>query len=227
MTRLNGAWGRRAAGPLSKFLRAALAAATILLPAATSAAPKHVELSARDQADIQAAQFYLNGISTLKARFLQIAGNGAQAEGTAYLSRPGKMRLQYDPPSPLLVVADGSFLIVLDRTVDNPSYIPLGSTPAGVLVRENVELNGKDLAVTKVSHEPGVLEVSVVEREDPDSGKLTLVFSERPFQLRQWRVVDAQGQTTTVSLFNIQTGVTLDPKLFEFRDARFERPPNL
>lgn len=202
---------------------AVLAAALPGLPA-VGAAAKRVALSAQDKADVARAEDYLNGVTTLKARFLQISGNGNQAEGTAYLSRPGKMRLQYDPPSPMLVVADGTFLIVHDKELGEPSYIPLGSTPAGVLVRENVRLIGKDVTVTRVIRLPGVLNVSLVETDEPDAGELTLVFSESPFALRQWRVVDAQGTTTTVSLYESQTGLKLDPKLFEFKNPNFDKP---
>lgn len=188
------------------------------------AAPKRVApLSDKDKADVARVEEYLNSVTTLKARFLQIAGNGNQAEGTAYLSRPGRMRLQYDPPSPLLVVADGTFLIVHDQELGEPSYIPLGSTPAGVLVRENVRLIGQDVTVTRVVRLPGVLNVSLVETEEPEAGEITLVFSESPFALRQWRVVDAQGSTTTVSLYESQTGLKLDPKLFEFKNPNFDK----
>lgn len=208
--------------PVRTLLAAVLAA--ILLPAAPAAAAPAKHFTQQDRADIQRAQDYLNGVTSLKARFLQINGNGGQSEGTAYLSRPGHLRLQYDPPSPLLVVADGTFLIVQDKTVDNPSYIPLGQTPAGMLVRDHVQLDGKDLEVTRVSHQPGVLSVTVEQADDEDQGTLTLVFSERPFQLRQWQVQDSQGQTTSVSLYDVTTGLTLDPSLFEFKDPNFGRP---
>jgi outer membrane lipoprotein-sorting protein len=197
---------------------------TLLLAFPAVAAPPRKSLSAQDRADVQRAEEYLNSFSTLKARFLQVSANGGQAEGQAYLSRPGRMRLQYDPPSPLLVVADGRFLIVHDRQLDAPSYIPLNSTPAGILVRADVRLDGKDVAVTRVVRQPGVLNISMVEAEDPGAGELTLVFSERPFALRQWRVVDAQGQTTSVSLYESQTGMALDGKLFEFKDQKFLTP---
>lgn len=217
----NGRAARVAMGAMA--LAAALA---VIAPAAwaAEAAGHKVELSDRDRADIKQAETYLNGIATLKARFLQISDSGAQSEGTAYLSRPGKMRLQYDPPSPLLVLADGSFLIVLDKTVENPSYIPLGSTPAGILVRSNVQLSGKDLAVVRVRHQPGVVAISVIEADDPGDGELTLIFAERPFELKQWRIVDAQSQVTTVSLFDIETGLRLDPSLFEYKDPAYGRP---
>jgi len=179
-------------------------------------APK---LTDQDKTDIATAETYLNGFSSLKAHFLQFSDNGGQAEGTAYLSRPGHLRLQYDPPTELLLVADGSFLIVEDRRYDNPSYIPLDSTPAGVLVRDKIKLVNGDLSVTKIQHQPGVLSISLTDSKDSGQGELTLVFAEKPFQLKQWQIVDAQNQTTTVSLFDVQTGITLDQKLFVYKNT--------
>jgi len=185
---------------------------------------RKITLTNQDRADITRAEDYLRSVTTLKAHFLQMAPNGNQAEGTAFFSRPGHMRLQYDPPSPLLVVADGTFLIVFDKELGDPSYIPLGSTPAGILVRENVQLDGGDVQVTKVQRQPGVLSISLVESDDPGQGELTLVFSESPFALRQWRVMDAQGQVTSVSLYETQTGMKLDEKLFQFKNPKFIPP---
>jgi outer membrane lipoprotein-sorting protein len=210
---------------MRRFASWALAVSLALLATAAPAAePKRLPLSAQDKADVARAEEYLNGVTTLKARFLQVAPNGASAEGDAYLSRPGRMRLQYDPPSPLLVVADGTFLIVHDSQLGEPSYIPLGSTPAGILVRAGVRLDGGDVAVTRVVRLPGVVRISLVEAEDPAAGEITLVFSDKPFALRQWQVRDAQHQVTTVSLFQAQSGLTLDGKLFEFKNPKFTRP---
>ena len=207
------------------ILKLTLALALILAAWSVNAADQaRLPLSERDKADIERAETYLNGITTLKARFLQISPNGTSVEGDAYLSRPGKLRLQYDPPSPLLVVADGSFLIVHDRQLGEPSYLPLESTPAGVLVRANVKLNGGDVTTTRVVRLPGVVRVSLVQSDDPAAGEITLVFSDAPFALRQWQVKDAQSQITTVSLFEAQSGLTLDPKLFQFQDPKFLKP---
>lgn len=191
-----------------------------LISMAESSFAKETELSERDKTDVSQAETYMNAITSLKAHFLQVANDGSEVEGTAYLSRPGKLRLQYDPPSPLLLLADGSFLIVDDKRYDNPSYIPLDSTPAGILVRDHVVLNGSDLKVTRISRNPGIMTVTVVSASDPGQGQLALVFSERPFQLRQWQVTDPQGQVTTVSLYNVETGLALDSKLFRFSSAR-------
>ncbi|KAF0224384.1 MAG: Outer-membrane lipoprotein carrier [Rhodospirillaceae bacterium] len=205
-----------------RFLLTLLALLPLTLSA--QAASPRKPLTDQDKTDIARAETYMNGITTLKARFQQFAPNGNVAEGTAYFWRPGRMRLQYDPPSPILVVADGDFLIVHDQELGEPSYIPLGSTPAGVLVRENVQLNGKDLAVSRVTRAPGVLNISVVESDDPAQGEITLVFTEQPFALRQWRVLDAQGSITTVSLYETQSGMTLDRKLFQFSNPKFIKP---
>lgn len=183
--------------------------------------------TSNDRPEIAKAEDYLNGVRTLKARFLQIGPDGSTAEGTVYLSRPGKMRLEYDPPSPILVVADGSWLIYYDRKLGQVSYLGLDSTPAGILVKPDVKLDGDELKVTGISHKPGVMDLTVVKRKDPGEGRITMVFSEAPFQLRQWQVVDAQGQATTVSLYEAQTGMALDKELFRFVDPRQGIGPDL
>ncbi len=174
-----------------------------------------------NQADIAKAEDYLNGVTTLKARFMQVAPDGSTVEGTVYMSRPGRMRLEYDPPSPILVVANGTFLIYHDKQLEQTNYLDLDDTPAGILLQPQVKLNGDDLKVLRVSHQPGILDITVTKRNDSSDGKLTLVFTERPFELRQWQVVDKQGQLTTVSLFDAETGVKLDRSLFKFKDPKY------
>lgn len=180
-----------------------------------------------DKADIDRAEQYLNTIRTLKARFTQIAPTGESIEGSVYLSRPGKMRFDYDPPSPIQVMANGSFLIYYDKQLKQVSYIDLESSIAGVLVRDQVQLNGPDLKLLKIGHAPGLLDITVAQRKDPSQGQITLIFTERPFALRQWKVIDAQNQLTSVSLYQPQTGIPLDPELFHFVDPNTAQGSNL
>jgi outer membrane lipoprotein-sorting protein len=167
-----------------------------------TAAPAPAALSATDQSDISRAETYLNSVTTLSARFLQVAANGDTAEGTLSLSRPGHLRLDYDPPSPILIIANDDWLIYRDKQLDQTSYLDIGSSPAGLLIKPQLKLDGNGLTVTTVVHRPGVLEISVVKQKDPRQGTITLIFSDMPFQLRQWHVTDAQGQMTSVSLFD-------------------------
>lgn len=207
--------------PFVRLARLATLLAALALPTAAFAV-KPAALTAADRSDLARAEAYLNSITTLKARFLQVSPNGSYVEGDAYLARPGRMRLQYDPPTPVLVVADGRFLIYYDSQLKQVSYLGLDATPAGILVRPQVAFVGDDVTVTRVQRQPGVLNISLIQTKDPGAGEMTLVFSEQPFTLRQWRVSDAQGQVTTVSLFEAQSGVALDSKLFTFKDPNFK-----
>ena len=183
---------------------------------AQAATPKK-SFTADDKAAVERVEKYLTGLSTIVAEFVQIAPDGGMADGTFYLSRPGKMRWQYNPPTPILMVADGKFLIFYDYELDQTSYIPLQETLAGFLARETIVF-GTDLLVTDVKQGAGSLRLTVIQSAKPDDGSLTLEFADNPLQLRNMKVVDATGQETTVSLANARYGQKLDKSLFVFED---------
>lgn len=194
----------------------AAAGLSALWPAALAAQSPRI-LSAEDADDVRRVEEYLNAIRTFRARFVQIDPQGGAAEGTLYISRPGRLRVDYDPPNPNLLIANGRHLIHFDRALKAPAYLGLDSTPAGLLVRDPIKLSG-DVTVVGVERGPAVLRVSVVQTSDPRAGRITFVFTERPFQLANWQVTDGQGQVTRVALDQQQTGMALDPQLFVFRD---------
>ncbi len=173
-------------------------------------------LTAEESDALKRAEAYLNDIKTLKARFLQVNPDGSSVEGDVYVSRPGRMRLVYDPPTPMMLVADGAFLIYVDTEMKDASHIDLNDTPAGLLLRENLSFTDPTVKLGGVKMGPGVVEITAAMAKDPSAGKLTLVFSDKPFELKQWRVLDAQNKEVTVSLFNAQAGVTLDRDLFRY-----------
>jgi outer membrane lipoprotein-sorting protein len=204
------------------LLGALLAAAMPPLPARAQTAPARPD----DKEDIARAESYLDSIRTLQARFLQIGPDGSVAEGDFYLSRPGKLRLEYDAPNPNLLVADGSALVHIDRYLKTIAYLPIDSTPAGLLVRERIRLGG-DVRVVGVERGPAVLRVALVQAADPRAGRLVLAFGERPFALASWSFVDAQGLTTRVSLIDPKFGVPIDAAKFTFEDPnRRDYTPN-
>ncbi len=174
------------------------------------------ELNAADKADIRRVEAYLNKLSTVKARFLQISSNGAQAEGDLYISRPGRMRIQYDPPSSVFIVADGSWLIYVDKKLDQVSYVPLESTPAGILLDKKISLLGGGFTITHFENAADVIRVTLYKTDDPGKGILTLVFSDRPLTLKKWTITDAQGILTSVSLIDSRFGIRLNADLFKF-----------
>lgn len=192
----------------------------LALAALPWAAPARAQgLSAADRADIGRIETYLDGLHTLKARFLQIAPDGATSQGTTWLERPGRMRFQYDPPSPLLLVAGHGLFVFYDRQLKQISNVPLGQTPLGLLLRDQLRLSG-DVTVTEVYREPGEVQVNLIRTGSPGDGSLTLVFADRPLALRQWSVFDAQRQETRVSLFDVEVGGVFDEAMFTFVDPK-------
>ncbi len=196
-------------------IRVALAVVLAVLWAGTAAAA--IKLSDRDKADIAKIERYINSITTLKAKFLQVAPNGVTNEGMIYISRPGKLRVEYAPPSPILIVGTGHWLIYHDSDLEQTSYESLSDNLAGVLVAENVKFSGK-ITVTGLTRSRGVIRVIMVMTEDPGAGSLTLTLATSPMKLRQWSVTDPNGQITQVALFNHSFGIKLDKKLFEFTE---------
>ncbi|NQU57291.1 MAG: outer membrane lipoprotein carrier protein LolA, partial [Rhodospirillales bacterium] len=201
----------------SLFLKSAAAVLLSLLMAGEAPAKvAPAQLKGADKYDVLRIEKYLNGLVTLKSRFLQASSTGNFTEGTFYLSRPGKMRIEYDPPVQFLIVADGTWLIYEDKELDQVTHIPLGMTPADILVQEDLSLLSGDLVVTKVERGPGIIGLTVA-RQDDDSGRLTLIFADKPLQLKKWIVVDPQGVKTSVSLLSTQRDVSFDPKLFNIK----------
>ena len=180
---------------------------------ARAAAPPTVILSPRDRADLARIETALNAIRTLKARFLQVAPNGSVSEGVAWMERPGRMRFEYDPPTPLLRVAGHGLVFFHDSQLNQTTNLPLSTTPLGLLLSENLRLSG-DVTVTGIERLPGQIQVTLVRTATPDDGSLTLVFDEASLALQQWSVLDAQRQETQVRLYNIELGGHFDPKLF-------------
>jgi|JI10StandDraft_1071094.scaffolds.fasta_scaffold75297_4 outer membrane lipoprotein-sorting protein len=174
-------------------------------------------LTAEQQAEVARVESYLTGVRTLQARFVQVASNGAYAEGTFYLSRPGKLRFQYDPPTPLLIISDGTVVYSYDTGLKQTTQIPVNLTPLWFLLRERITFSG-DVTVTKFDRQGGVLRLALVQTKDPGAGSVELALQTEPLALRQWTVTDAQGITTNIALTEARQDVRLDGKLFVFNE---------
>ena len=198
---------------------AALCAGLALWPlAAVAAAPVPVpELSAADQADVARVENYLDSIRTMKGHFLQSSEGDVYAEGAFYIDRPGRMRVQYDPPTDFFLVAAGSTLSFYDGRLKKSSYVPIELTPAYFLIRPKVGL-GDAVVATHIERGDASLRITVYEREHPDRGRMLLTFSDRPLELKKWKMIDKSGNETDISIVNTEYNVKLDPSLFRFVD---------
>lgn len=165
---------------------------------------------------IEKAEQYLQNLKTAQARFVQTTHLGGKLSGTFYLKRPGRLRFEYDEVEDF-VVSDGVQIHYYDATLEEHNSAPIFTTLAHFFLRKNFSLSD-DLIVKDAKFGGGLLQLQVVKADEQDAGSITFGFSEKPFELRKWRVKDAQQQITEVELFQLKTGMKHDPRLFIFKD---------
>jgi outer membrane lipoprotein-sorting protein len=172
------------------------------------------------KADVARLERYLNELTTLDSRFVQFSAQGI-AEGRIVLSRPGDMRIEYEPPVPVLMVASGFLLMYHDRDLIQTSYLPVGETPASFLLDEEIQLSD-DVTITGFERGPASIRVTIIETEAEDAGSVTLTFEDAPLRLVKWQVTDAQGNEVDVALLEPKFGVEVDEDLFSLVDPALE-----
>ena len=211
--------GRSKGNSVRAFSVAAALFLTVLaaLTTPSQAATAAPALTAEDEATLARVEKYLNGIRTLSARFIQVTDDGRLAEGSLALSRPGKMRFEYDPPVPILMVADGFSLLYYDKELEQATFLPLWETPLWFLIRDKVAMQ-ESLEITGIELDKGILHLGFRDPDRADEGEVTLVFSDEPLQLIKWRIEDPQGFSTEVSLLELRSNEKLSPSLFLYDD---------
>jgi outer membrane lipoprotein-sorting protein len=197
----------------------AMGAAAVLAPAAALAAAPPPAISAEDQALVDKAVAYLQGLGEAKGRFTQTDAHGAVTTGELFLKRPGKARFAYDPPAGLLVVSDGGRVIVSDSRLNTFTAYPLGATPLSLFLAKTIRLD-RGVQVTRVSRAADGFSITARDGKRETAGQIVLSFKDNPMSLVAWAVTDAQSHTTQVRLNGLQATSGLDPALFVLRDPR-------
>ena len=175
-----------------------------------------------DLAEIKRIERYLNDITTLKSSFIQISSNGERLDGDIFISRPGRLRLQYEPSSPVLLVANGSTLTYVDWELEEISYIPTSETPLRALIAPRIELN-QFFKLGELERGLGTLAITLYDSEDESSGSFKLLFSDKPLQLKQWFLKDATGTSVKISLLDVERELELKDDLFIVDPFLFEK----
>jgi outer membrane lipoprotein-sorting protein len=157
---------------------------------------------------------YLSGVQTLTGKFVQIGPDGRRTTGHLFLQKPGRVRFEYDPPTPIDIVADGSQVAVSDRQLGTHDLYPLSQTPLRFLLADHIDLL-QDTNVVSVTADNGFVTV-VIEEKQPFVGtnRLSMMFDPKDFRLRQWTITDVQGLDTTIAVSNLDTSKRPDPNLF-------------
>jgi outer membrane lipoprotein-sorting protein len=203
------------------MIRSILAACTLSFGLALGlAAPASAQLVSREavvlntqqQADVARVNAYLNALSYMSGRFLQINPDGVLSEGAFYLARPGRARFDYDEEE-LVVVARGQKLLIKEGSFVT-NELPLDGTPLKVLLGREVDVT-RDARVISVDSRAGTLAITIQDPEAPELGYVTLIFTGADLQLQRWIVTDSQGLRTTVSLTEVAYPASLDRDLFD------------
>lgn len=194
-----------------QFLAGAMCSALV-----AAAGPAFAQ-SAADARDLRRISNYLNANETLAGDFVQVGPDGEVNQGRFFMRRPGRVRFEYDPPNPTLVVSDGFWVGVTDTSLKTVDRYPLSDTPLHLLLKEDVDL-AREGAVKKIERAANQMRITAINPDDPSQGSITLVFTDNPLELRQWIVVDQQGLTTTVALREMRSNISLKPDLFVIED---------
>lgn len=180
--------------------------------AATEAEGPLVFAGESDEVVVEKLIAWLEAVDTLKGDFTQIAPSGAVSDGKFYLRRPGFLRFEYEPPTPLLIVANGGMVYVRDEDLETTDSYPAGKTPLKFLLARKIDRD--DAKVIQVDRGVDTVAVTFASTDEETEGELTIIAEAPSFQLRRWIVRDLQGGITVVTLNNVVAGERLANSLF-------------
>jgi outer membrane lipoprotein-sorting protein len=180
---------------------------------------------ANQKAQAARVSSYLSSLQTLVGNFVQVGPDGSKTKGDFYIQKPGKVRFEYEAPSPIAIIADGSSVAVRDRKLATQDIYPLSQTPLRYLLSDRIDLL-KDTNVVNVSADDLFVSVTIEEKQALiGTSRLMLMVGAKDGQLKQWTVTDPQGYDTTVAVYNLDTSKKVDPGLFKIDFTNYSTPP--
>lgn len=169
---------------------------------------------------------YLSTLQNVSGNFVQVGPDGKRSTGDFYIQKPGKIRFEYDDPSPIALVADGSSVIVRDRRLATQDVYPLSQTPLRFLLSDRIDLL-RDTNVVGVASDDMFVSVTIEEKQPlVGTSRLMLMIGAKDNQLKQWTVTDPQGYDTTVAVYNLDTTKKLDPGMFRIDYTNYQSNQN-
>src|SRR6266702_2977836 len=180
---------------------------------------------ANQKAQAAKVSSYLSSLQTLVGNFVQVGPDGSKTRGDFYIQKPGKVRFEYDAPSPIAIIADGSSLAVRDRKLATQDIYPLSQTPLRFLLSDRIDLL-KDTNVVSVTSDEVYTSVTIEEKQALiGTSRLMLMIGTKDGQLKQWTVTDPQGYDTTVAVYNLDSSKKVDPGMFKIDFTNYATPP--
>ncbi len=193
-----------------------------VMTAPPAEAAKDAKLTSKDVEQINKVSSFFNGFQTLTGQFVQVGPRGNISNGVFYISKPGKMRFEYNPPSPYLIVSDGTWVVIMNRKNKRTDHYPLSSTPLQLVLSKNVDLI-KQARILEVKNEEGSIHLTLAAKNKAVPGRLTLTFNEKKSEIEQWAVIDGEGRRTTISLSEMSSGGDHSASLFKVKRPKTRR----
>ena len=212
---------------LTLALGIALGTVTVAPDEAAGEGAQSARLPDSDAELVSQVEQYLSSVDTVHARFRQRSSNGATAKGEVWVDRPGKLRFEYDPPHPSLIVSNGRFLVHYDRELEQTSYVPVSRTPLWFLIRERIDLfEIEDYELADITRKPDGVWIDIVQTGSSpgEPGSVELRFMRDPLRLAGWSILDQQGIRTTVTLVEPEFGVKVAAERFDFGELDLPEP---
>jgi outer membrane lipoprotein-sorting protein len=185
-------------------------------PVSTTAA-----ITPAQRAQVDKASAYLSSLQQLVGNFVQIGPDGSRVKGEFYIQKPGRIRFEYDPPSPIQIIADGESVIVRDRKLATQDLYPLSGTPLRYLLSERIDLL-RETNVVGVRADDTFVTIVIEERQPlVGTSRLVMMLGAKDYQLKQWTITDPQGYDTTVAVSNLDRSKRPDPDMFKIDYTRY------
>jgi outer membrane lipoprotein-sorting protein len=161
----------------------------------------------------QAIADHFSSVGSMQGEFVQFGPKGEQTGGKFFIERPGKLRFNYDDPSPIRVIADGKNVAIGNMKLKTWDLYPLSKTPLSLLLAQRIDLSSG--SVKSVKEESDLTTIALGNNTVFGNSTITMMFDPKTYDLRQWTITDNQGKDTSVMVFNVKTGVQFDDKVFK------------
>ena len=178
------------------------------------------EALAQSAENLQKIETYLNSMKSIEATFVQMASNGSTAEGRLFIKKPNKIRMEYAEPTNVLIVGNGENIIYNDLDLDQVTHIDYDDIPASMILSDKIKIDGEKVKIIDFYQDTGSTSITLDYSQKGDIGPITLVFSNNPMELKQWKIVDPQSVEVSVSLYDAKKDIDIDDEVFKFKNKK-------
>ena len=179
-----------------------------------------LEAKAQSAENLQKIETYLNSMKSIEATFVQMASNGSTAEGRLFIKKPNKIRMEYAEPTNVLIVGNGENIIYNDLDLDQVTHIDYDDIPASMILSDKIKIDGEKVKIIDFYQDTGSTSITLDYSQKGDIGPITLVFSNNPMELKQWKIVDPQSVEVSVSLYDAKKDIDIDDEVFKFKNKK-------